>query len=194
MPTSLTVHEWSLTRWKLGGANVKILAASYGIAEIEPGQLPVKEEHQRCTCLPSLRPKFQSSPQTGSRVPPRLIDLTSQMRQQYEQGGFVVLSGLGCCSFPDPAPLRRKCLTVIYEGTNEYEEQNCYVRMLSGAAIVAACAGLMPTSFTVSFVQSSWPIGLLTTTASATGSGMMGFGAWESCNQARAQGSECYIC
>ena len=66
--------------------------------------------------------------------------------------------------------------------------------MLSVAATVAACAGLMATSFTVSFVQSNWPIGLLTTTASATGSGMMGFGGWESCNQARAQGSECYIC
>ena len=33
-------------RWKLGGVNVKVLAASYGIAEIEPGKLPVKVLHQ----------------------------------------------------------------------------------------------------------------------------------------------------
>ena len=35
-------------------------------------------------------------------------------------------------------------------------------------------------------------MGLLTTTVASAGSGMMGLAAWESCNQARTQGSECY--
>ena len=159
-------------RKKLGGANLEILAASYGISDSE-----------------NPRPRFQSSSQTGSMGPQRLIDLTSQMRKQYEQNGFVVLSGLDCCSFPDPAPLRRKSLTVIYEGTNEYEDQTGHFWMLN-----VACAGLFATSFALSFVHSSWPMELVTTTAAATGSGMIGVAAGGLCNQARSQGSECYIC
>ncbi len=83
-------------RWKLGGVNVKVLAESYGIADIEPGKLVVKVDHQRCTCLWSPMPQAESSPQTGIGVPPRRVHVTSHMRQQYEQDGCVVLSGLGC--------------------------------------------------------------------------------------------------
>ena len=68
-------------RWKLGGVNMKVLAASYGIADIEPGKLV---------------PQVESSPQTGIGVPPRRVHVTSHMRQQYEQDGCVVLSGFGC--------------------------------------------------------------------------------------------------
>ena len=190
MPTLITVHEWSLTRVELGGDGVRNLAAWYGVPEHDYEVLPSWGQQ----LLTSIQPSMMH------------IDLTHILQRQHDQEGCIVFNGM-YLGFPDPAPLQRKCLTVVYEGENEREHQdrNQICQVLSGAftafsrclgtrafigATFLSCTGKYVSADSATLVFWGSKLGLMTAGAAAVLGGCAG---WRTSTQARMQTSLCAI-